>query len=93
MTFRLDGSAADEHNGANGVVILFLFEDGAETVYTGIAIEEKRAAVVGDEDRRLLGEKFPHNGFDGVKTNLTPCLRREVMGRIRVAVSRGNFQQ
>ena len=35
-TFRLDGSAADECNGANGVVILLLFGGGAETVHTGI---------------------------------------------------------
>ena len=72
VKFRLDGSAVDEHNGANGVVILFLFESGTKTVLTGIAVEGKRAGVVGDgvpvrvdEDRGRgqLGEQFSHNGF------------------------------
>ena len=72
VTFRLDGSAADQHNGVNGVVALLLFEGGTETVHTGIAVEEGKAGVVGndvpvgvDEDRgrEQLGEKFPHNGF------------------------------
>ena len=72
MTFRLDGSAADEHDGADGVVVLLLFESSAETVHTGIAVEKKRAGVVGDavpvgvnEDRRRgqRGAKFPHDGF------------------------------
>ena len=48
VTFRLDGSAAGQHNGANGVVILLLFEGAAETVHTGIAVEEKRAGAAGD---------------------------------------------
>ena len=48
VTFRLDGSAADEHNGANAVVILLLLEGGVETVHTGIAVEEKRAGAAGD---------------------------------------------
>ena len=74
VPLRLYGSAADEHNGANGAVILLLFEGGAGTVHTVIALEEKRAGVVGDvvpvgEDeyrgRGQLGEKFPHNGFHG----------------------------
>ena len=69
VTFKLDGSAADEHDGANGVVVLLLFESRAETVHTGIAVEEKRAGVVDDgvpvgvdEDRERgqLGEQFPH---------------------------------
>ena len=72
MTFRLDGSVADEHNGANGMVILLLLERGAETVHTGIAEEEKRAGVVGDgvlvgvdgdRGRGQFGEQFTHNGF------------------------------
>ena len=74
MTFRLDGSAADEHDGSGGVVGLLLFESTAETVNTGIAVEKKRVGVVGDavpvgldEDRRRvqLDEKFPHDGFHG----------------------------
>ena len=74
VTFRLDGSAAIEHNGANGVVILLLFEGGAETVHTDIAVEEERAGVVSDgvsvrvdEGRRCgqLSEQLPHNGFHG----------------------------
>ena len=74
VTFNLDGSATDEHNGVNGVVILLLLEGGTETVHTGIAAEEKRAGVVGDgvpvgvdEDRECgqLREQFPHNGFHG----------------------------
>ena len=48
VTLRLDGNAADESNGANGVVILLLFESGAETVHIGIAVEEKRAGAAGD---------------------------------------------
>ena len=53
---------------------MFLFESSTETVHTGIAVEKKRAGVVGDavavgvnEDRRggQLGEKFPHDGFHG----------------------------
>ena len=101
MTFRLDGSAADEHDGADGVVVLLLFESSAETVHTGIAVEKKRAGVVGDavpvgvnEDRRReqLGEKFPHDGFDSRSLDeLDAFLRREVMGRIRLAISRRNF--
>ena len=100
LAFRLDGSTADEHSGANGVVVLLLFESGTETVHTGIAVEEKTAGVVGDgvpgadenRGRRQLGKKFPHMLFmAGVKTNLTPCLRRKVMGRICVATSRRNF--
>ena len=101
MTFRLDGSAAGQHNGANGVVILLLFEGAAETVHTGIAVEEKRAGVVGDgvlvgvnEDRERgqLGESSRIMvSMAGVKTNFTPCLRREAMGRIRFAMSRRNF--
>ena len=72
LTFRIDGSAADEHDGADGVVVLILFESSAQTVHTGIAVEKKRAGVVGDavpvgvnEDRRCgqLGETFPHDGF------------------------------
>ena len=48
MTFRLDGSAADEHSGADGVVDLLSFESSAEIVCTGIAVEEKRAGAAGD---------------------------------------------
>ena len=67
VTFRLDGSAADDHNGANGVVILLLVEGGKETVHTGIALEEKRAGGVADgvpvrvheyRGRGQLGEQF-----------------------------------
>ena len=74
VTFILDGGATNEHNGANGVVILLLFEGGTETVHTGITVEEKSAGVVADgvpvrvdEDRGRgkLGEQFPHNGFRG----------------------------
>ena len=36
VTFRFDGSAAGEHNGANGVISLLLFEGGTETVYTDV---------------------------------------------------------
>ena len=67
----VDGNTADEHNGANGVIILLLLEGGTETVHTVIGVEEKRAGVVtdgvpvrADEDRgRGLGEHLPHNGF------------------------------
>ena len=48
MTFGLDGSAAEEHNGADGEVILLLFKGGSETFHTGIAVEGKRTGVVGD---------------------------------------------
>ena len=77
VTFRFDGSAAGEHNGANGVISLLLFEGGTETVYTGIAgiaVEDKRAGDIADgvpvrvdEDRGRgqFGEQFPHNGFHG----------------------------
>ena len=74
VTFGLDGSVADEHNGANGVVGLLLFEGGTEAVHTSIAVKEERAVVVCDavavgidEDRGRgqVGEKFPHNGFHG----------------------------
>ena len=74
VAFRLDGSAADEQNGVNDVVILLLLEGDTETIHTGIAVEEERAGVVGDgvpvgvdEDweRAKLGERFPHNGFHG----------------------------
>ena len=44
LAFRFDGSAADKHDGANGVVVLFLFEGGTDTVHTGIAVQ---AGVVG----------------------------------------------
>ena len=74
VTFRLDSSAADEYNGADGVIILRLFKGGTETVHTSIAVEKERAGVVADgvpvrvdEDRgrRQLGEQFPHNVFHG----------------------------
>ena len=60
MTFRLNGSAVDGHDrGADGVVVLSLFESSAEPVHTGIAVGKRRAGVVGDaipvgakEDRR-----------------------------------------
>ena len=48
VTFILDGSLADEHNGANCVLILLLVEGSTETVLTGIAVEEKRAGVFGE---------------------------------------------
>ena len=41
VTLSLDCSAGDEHNGANGVVLLLLFEGGAETIHTDIAVERK----------------------------------------------------
>ena len=74
MTFRLDGSAADEHDGVDGVVVPLLFESSTETVHTSIAIENKRVEIVGDavpvgvnEERRRgqLDEKFPPDGFHG----------------------------
>ena len=65
VRFRLDGGAADEHVGAKGVVVLFLFEGGTETIYTGIVVDEERAGVIGkgvsvgvDENRgRVLKTK------------------------------------
>ena len=74
VTIRVDGSAAYEDNGADGVVIFLLFKDDAEPVRIGIAVEEKRARVVGDgvpvgvdEDRRRgpLSENPLHYGFHG----------------------------
>ena len=72
MTFRLDGSAADEHDGADGVVVLLLFESSAETVHTGITVLAKKAGIVGDgfpvgvygnRRRGPLGQNSPHFGF------------------------------
>ena len=86
MTFRLDGSAADEHDGADSVIVLLLFESGAETVHTGIAAEEKGVGVVVDafqvgvdEDRRRgqLGKKFPHDGFHGRSRDEFDALREK----------------
>ena len=102
VTFGLDGSAVDEHNEENGVVILLLFEGGPETVHTGMAVEEKRAGVVADgvpvgvdEDRGRgqLGEKFPHNGFHGRREDELDALfeKGEVMGRICFVISRRSF--
>ena len=63
-----------KHDGADGVVVLLLFESSAETVHTGITVDKKRVGVVGDpipvgvnEDQRRgqLGETFQHYGFHG----------------------------
>ena len=90
VAFRLDGSAANEHDGANGVVVLFLFEGGTETFHTGITVEEERAAVIRDgvpvgvdEDRGRgqLGQKFPHDGFHSwSKYELDPLFQKGIDG-------------
>ena len=78
VTVRLHGSAADEHNGANGVVILLLFEGGTESVHPGIDVYEKRWGVVADgvsvradenRGREQLDEQFPHNDSRGRSEN------------------------
>ena len=98
MTFRFDNSVAVEYNGANGVVILLLFEGGAETVHSVITVEEKRAGVVGDGvsvgvdeawGRGRLVEKLSHNGLNGgSKDELDALFGKGVDGRILFAISR-----
>ena len=46
--YRRNASAADEHDGSNGVVAFHLIKGGTETVHTGIAVDEERAAVIRD---------------------------------------------
>ena len=103
VAFRLVDSAADEHDGGNSVVVLFLFEGATETVHTGIVVEKEGTGVIGDgvpvgvdETGGVvsLARSF-HTmvSIAGVKTNLTPCFRREVMGRMRFAISRRSFLQ
>ena len=95
VTFRLERSAADEHDGADGIVVLLVFENSAEAVHTGITVE-KRAGVVGDAVSVRVRTGGVNNSATSsrtmasmaeVRTNLTPCFRREVMGRIRLGIS------
>ena len=44
----VEGGAADEKDGADGAVGLFLFERCTETVDAGVAVEAEGAGVVGD---------------------------------------------
>lgn len=47
VSFVIEGGAADEEDGANGAVRLFVVEGGAETVYVGLAVQAEGAGVVG----------------------------------------------
>ena len=48
VAFGVEGGAADENNGTDGAVGLFLLESGAEAVAAGVAIQAEGAGVVGD---------------------------------------------
>ena len=47
------------------IIILLLFEGGTETVHTGVLADGVPFRVDEDRGRRLLGEQFPHNVFQG----------------------------
>ena len=58
--FVVLGEAADEEDGADRAVWLFMLEDGAEAVAAGVTVQAEGARVVGhgvpvgkDQDRRL----------------------------------------
>ena len=69
----LDGGAANEHDEANGVVVLVLFEGGTETFQAGIAIEEERVGVVGRPSRGRRGPEA-WSTWPGVSARLLPVL-------------------
>lgn len=47
-TFVVEGRASDERDGADRAVRLFLLGDSAEAVASGVAVEAKKARIVGN---------------------------------------------
>ena len=89
--FVVEGGAADEDDGADGTARLFLLEGCPEPVDAGVAVKAKRAEAVGDgvpvrvDQVRGVAASLrvwrTMSSISGVKTNLTPCLSRALMGR------------
>ena len=60
-SFVVEGGAADEHDGADGAVRLFLLEGGAKDVQAGVGVQAERAGVVGDS----VSVRVDENGRGG----------------------------
>ena len=98
----IEGSPADVCDGPHCAVRLLLFESSTKTVDARVAIHVEGAGAVGYGV--TVGETEPSGvassarssrtitSMAGVNSNLTPFLRREVIGRIRLDKTHRNLR-